>query len=150
MKKLAVIAAVAAAVSLAQPGWANEKKSGACYSQAALEAEQAIRYLTDLMVISSVRKDTTYAEFRLRNKDAIIAYQKAMMTHFRGAPAFDKWNTALANEAAQRQASVSPNEFHQQSEAIVRHASALDTPGFKAYAAQRAVAAGTNYPKCGK
>lgn len=150
MKKLALIAALLVAAAAAQPGWAASGKGGSCYSPAAIEAEQAIRFITDLMVISSVRKDTTYAEFRLRNRDAIVAYQKALITHFRGAPAFDKWNTALANQAAQKQASVTPAEFHQQSEAMVKQASALDMQAFRAFAAAQAAAAAAQYATCGK
>jgi len=148
MRKLTLVVGLAAAVLAAQPGWAAEKK-GACYSQTTIEAEQAIRFITDLMVVSSVRQDTIYAEFRLRNKDAIIAYQKALITHFRGAPAFDKWNTAIANLAAQKQASVSPAEFWQQSEAMLKQASALDTNAFRAYASARAASVGEQYVKCG-
>ena len=148
MKKLALIAALCAAMSAAQTGWAAEKK-GACYSNAAIEAELAIRYLTDLMVVSSACQNTTYAEFRLRNRDAIISYQKAMISHLRGTPAFDKWNTAIANIAAQKQASIHPGVFCQQSETLLKHASTLDPNAFRAYASAQAAAAGEKYDKCG-
>lgn len=150
MKKFALVAALAVAAAAAQPGWAASKKAAACYSQAAIEAEQAIRYLTDLMVISTACQNTTYAEFRLRNRDAIVAYQKAMIAHFRGAPAFDRWNTALANLAAQRQVSVAPAVFCQQSEVMLKHASALDIKAFRAHAAAQAAQAAAQYAKCGK
>ena len=87
MKRLVVIAALGAAMAQ-QPGWTAEKSRAAkveCYSQSAIEAEQAIRFLTDVMVVSSTCQDTVYAEFRLRNRDAIMAYQKAMIAHFQGA-----------------------------------------------------------------
>src|SRR5437762_735138 len=89
MKRLVLIAALCAAMA-PQPGWAAEKARAArveCYSQSAIEAEQAIRFLTDVMVVSSTCQDTVYAEFRLRNRDPILAYQKAMIAHFHGAPA---------------------------------------------------------------
>jgi hypothetical protein len=146
MKKLAIAAALAVAVGGAQAGWAASR----CYSQAAIEAEQAIRYLTDLMVASTACQNTTYAEFRLRNRDAIVAYQKAMIAHFRGAPAFDKWNTVIANQAAQRQISVAPAVFCQQSQAMMKQAAAFDMKTFRAFAAAQAASAGTHYAKCGK
>ncbi len=95
---MVLIAALVAAVA-AQPGWAASK----CASRSEGEAEAAIRYVTDLMVVSSVCQDTVYAEFRLRNQAQIVAYQKALMAHFHGAAGFDRWNTALANQAAQKQ-----------------------------------------------
>src|SRR5215211_4399215 len=108
MKKLMVTAALAGGLMAgglapATPGWGADARAP-CYTQSAIEAEQAIRYITEVMVASSACQNATYAEFRLRNRDAIVAYQNAMISHFRGAPAFDRWNTALANVAAQKQA----------------------------------------------
>lgn len=149
MKKWAVIAALAGGLMAATPGWTADTRSP-CYSQAAIEAEQAIRYITELMVASSACQNTTYAEFRLRNKDAIIAYQKAMISHFHGAPAFDTWNTAIANIAAQKQATANLGVFCQQSETLMKHAKALDPTAFRAYAASQAAAVGAQYAKCGR
>ena len=56
--------------------------AGVCYSAAAIEAEEAIRFVTDLMVASTACRDQTYGYFQQRNKDAIIGYQKALITHF--------------------------------------------------------------------
>lgn len=134
---------------LAQPGFAASKSSKNCYSQSAIEAEEAIRFLTDVMVASSACQNTTYAEFRLRNQREIIGYQKAMITHFHGAPAFDRWNTSLANTAAQKQASVPPGQFCQQAEALMKQASALDPNGFRAFAAAQAASAAGRYEQCG-
>ena len=147
MRKLGLVAGLVAGVFAAQPGWAAEK--GTCYSQATIEAEQAIRYMTDLMVVSSACQNTTYGEFRYRNKDAIIAYQKAMIRHHRGTAAFDKWNTALANIAAQKQATVNLGVFCQQSETLLKHASGLDPNAFRAFAATQAAAVADQYAKCG-
>ena len=148
MKKLATVAALVGGLAAAQPGWGADAQSP-CYTQSAIEAEQAIRYLTDVMVASSACQNTSYAEFRLRNKDTIIAYQKAMISHFHGEPAFDRWNTALANYAAQKQAAVNLGAFCQQSDALMKHAKALDPAAFRAYAASQATAAGAQYSKCG-
>ena len=56
MKKLVLIAAMVAA-SLAQPGWAAEKAKAkaSCVSPGAIEAEQAIRYVTDAEPSAAVR-----------------------------------------------------------------------------------------------
>jgi len=146
MKKLVLIAALVAAWA-AQPGWAADKAKSSCVAPAAIEAEEAIRYVTDLMIVSSVCQDTVYAEFRLRNKDTIVAYQKALITHHKGAAGFDRWNTSLANAAAQKQGGN--QQICQQAAPMLKQASALDLKGFRAYAATQA-ASNTQTPKCAK
>ena len=145
MKKLVLIAAVIAASAL-QPGWAAEKAKS-CVSPRAIEAEQAIRYVTDLMVVSSVCQDTVYAEFRLRNRDVIVGYQKALIERFHGNAGFDRWNTSLANAVASKQGGN--QQICQQSVSLLKEASALDPKGFQAVAAAKA-AADTVTPKCAK
>ncbi len=148
MKKLAMAAVLACGFVMSQTGWTADARAQ-CYSQSAIEAEQAIRYLTDVMLASTACQNTTYAEFRLRNRDAIVAYQKAMISHFRGEAAFDRWNTALANAAAQKQANENLGVFCQRAETLMKQAKALDPTAFRAYAASQAATAGAQYPKCG-
>jgi hypothetical protein len=153
VKKTILFAAILA-VAAQQPGWAKKSathKSGAsCYTQSALEAEQAIRFVTDVMVASSACQNTTYAEFRLRNRDPIVAYQKAMITHFHGNAGFDRWNTTLANEAAQKEAVEPTAVFCQKAVPMFQQAGALDPQGFRAYAASQAAAMRAQYTVCGR
>jgi len=146
MKKTVLLAALVAAVAL-QPALAAKKAASSCYSQSALEADAGLRYMNDLMIVSSVCQDTVYAEFRLRNRDVILRYQKALMAHFHGAAGFDRWNTALANQAASKQSGNL--QLCQQSVALMKQASALDPSGFRALAAAQA-ASDTAVVKCGK
>ncbi len=147
MRKL-ILAAAALVAWSSQPGWAASK--AACAPPAAAEAERAIQYITDLMVASSACRNTVYAEFALRNREAIIRYQKMLIAHMHGAPAFDRWNTSLANAASQRQAAVPIAQFCQQAEPLLKQASALDTKGFRAYAAAQPTGAAAPPAKCGK
>jgi hypothetical protein len=140
MTKTALLAAIVA-VAAASPGWAAEKAKSHCTPARSAEAEQAIRYITDVMVASTACQNTIYAEFRLRNRDAIIGYQKAMAAQMRGNAAFDRWNTALANQAAQRQATLPTAQFCQQADAMLKQASTFDANAFRAYAAAQAKAA---------
>ena len=150
MKKLVLAAAVAAAASLATASAADRN----CYSAADIEAEQAIQFQTDLMVISSACRDTVYGEFRARNKDAILHYQNTMIDHFRrsGArnpkSAYDTWQTSLANEAARKQAVVSTTQFCHQAAEKIKLASTLDAKAFREYAVARAV--NGTHPRCAK
>ena len=150
MRKTVLAAALFAAASSQGVSAADRQ----CYSAADIEAEQAILFQTNVMVISSACKDTIYGEFRARNKAAIIRYQKAMIDHFRrtGArnakSAFDAWQTSLANEASRKQAVVPTAQVCQQSVEMLKLASTLDARTFHDYAVARAV--NDTHPKCTK
>src|SRR5712692_207730 len=104
--------------------------------------------MTELGIASnSCTSIAIYAEFRTRNRDPIVNYQKALIAHLHGNAAFDRWNTSLANQLAQRQPGVTPDQFCQQSVPLLEQAKTLDPTRFRAYAAAQAVSAGAN---CGK
>jgi hypothetical protein len=148
MKRVILAAVLAGATSFTAASAADRN----CYSAADIEAEQAILFQTDLMVISSACQDTVYGEFRSRNKDAIIRYQNAMIDHFRrtGArnpkSAFDTWQTSLANAASRKHAVVPTAQVCQQAAEILKLASTLDPKGFREYAISHAV--NDTHPKC--
>ncbi|HZU89851.1 MAG TPA: hypothetical protein VE993_11390 [Stellaceae bacterium] len=153
MKK-AVIAAALLAVAWALPASAAGR---GCYSAKDLEAEQALLFLTNLMVVSSAcQQNDAYAEFRLRNQYAIIAYQKAMIAHFRRAgfrrpqSEFDRWNTSLANQISLHDGAVPIAQVCQQAAGMLKLASTLDPVGFRRYAAAQAQSAVLTHPRCGR
>lgn len=150
MRRLVAAAALCVIAVAQQSAGAAERGRGDCYTQSAIEAEQAIRFMTDVMIVSTTCQDTVYAEFRLRNRDPILAYQKAMIAHFHGNPGFDRWNTALANDAAQKRAGTPSTVVCQQAADLEKQAGALDPPKFRAFAAAQAAAAGASYPRCGR
>jgi hypothetical protein len=133
---LAVALFVAASVQVAS--------AGSQCSKSDREAEQALIFQTNLMVVSSACRDQTYAQFRYRNKDAIIAYQRAMIAHFRRAgyrnaqAEFDRWNTSLANQIALKQGEMATAQVCQQAAPMLQMASALDGKGFRDYAVAKA------------
>ncbi len=150
MRKLVLAAGLVAAASLQAASAADRS----CYSASDLEADQAIRFQTNLMVVSSACRNTVYGEFRIRNKDAIIRYQKAMIEHFRRAGArnaqseFDRWNTSLANEISLKQGEIPTAQVCQQATDLLKMASSLDAKGFRDYAVAQAAVA--TLPKCGR
>jgi hypothetical protein len=154
MKKLVLAAALFAAASYQSVSAADRQ----CYSAADIEAEQALLFQTNLMVLSSACKDTlpVYGEFRLRNKDAIIRYQKAMIDHFRRAGSrnaqseFDRWNTSLANEISLKQGAVPPAQICQQAAEMLKLASTLDAKGLHDYAVAKATSAADSHPRCAR
>jgi hypothetical protein len=145
MKKL-VVAALAACVML--PAGVGRAADGQCYSPAAVEAEQAIRFITQLMVASTECRDQTYGLFQQRNRESIVAYQKAMIAHFHGNAAYDSWDTSLANSASMAHAGQSTTQACQQAADILNTATALDNKGFKAYAASLAAKSSAQYRIC--
>ena len=152
MRKAVLAAAIFAAASLQGASAADRH----CYSPADLEAEQAIRFQTNLMVISSACRDTVYGEFRARNTAAIIRYQKIMIAHFRREGArnaqseFDAWNTSLANELSLQQGVQSTAVICQKAVDLEKMASTLDSKGFHDYAVAQAASPAVTHPKCGR
>jgi hypothetical protein len=152
MRKVILAAALLAAASV-QGASAADKQ---CFSPADVEAEQAILFQTNVMVISSACKDTVYGEFRARNKDAIIRYQKAMIDHFRRAGSrnaqsdFDRWNTSLANEISLKQGTLPMAQICQQAAEMLKLASTLDEKGLHDYAVAKATSGADSHPRCSR
>src|SRR5580704_686393 len=123
-----------------------------CYSPAAIEAEQGMRFLIDLMVASTACRDQTYGLFQQRNKQTVLSYQKAMIAHLHGNAAYDRWDTALANDAALKQAGKSGPQACQESAELLKKAAIMDDKAFHEYAASLATSAAAtgHYPKCGR
>ena len=123
-----------------------------CYTSSALEAEQGMRFLIDVMVASTACRDQTYGLFQQRNHETVLAYQKAMITHLHGNAAYDRWDTALANDAALRDAGKSGPQACQEQADLLKRATTMDDKGFRAYAASLATAAEASghYKKCGR
>ena len=146
MKRFVAAALAAALVLPANVAGAAD----GCYSQAAMEAEQGVRFLIDVMVASTACRDQTYGLFQQRNKTTVLSYQKAMIAHLHGNAAYDRWDTALANDAALKQAGKSGPQSCQESAEVLKKAAMMDDKAFRAYAsglATTAMATG-HYPKC--
>lgn len=149
MKKFAV---AALAASLMLPAGVAGAVDGHCYSPAAVEAEQGLRFLIDLMVASTACRDQSYGLFQQRNQETVRAYQKAMIAHFHGNAGYDRWDTALANDASLKQAGKTAPQSCQDAADLIKTATAMDDKAFRAYAASQAAtaAAAGRYPKCGR
>lgn len=151
MKK-AVIAAALLALAGGLPAAAAGR---GCYQSKDVEAQQALVFLTNLMVVSSAcQQDDAYAEFRLRNQHAIIDYQKRMIDFFRRAgyrrpkSAFDKWNTSLANQISLRNGELPMAQVCQQATSMLKLANTLDPVKYQKYAAAQAQSAVLSEPRC--
>ena len=152
MRKAVLVAAMCMAMMLQSAAAADHN----CYTALDQEAEQAIVFQTNLMVISSACRDQVYGLFRARNKDAIIRYQQIMMSHFRregyrnAQSRFDSWNTSLANEIALKEGVMPTAQVCQQAASMLRMASTLDSQGLHNYAVAQAASAAETHPRCAR
>lgn len=144
-----VMAAMAASMML--PAGVAGAADG-CYTPSALEAEQGVRFLIDLMVASTACRDQTYGLFQQRNQVTVLAYQKVLIAHFHGNAGYDRWDTALANDAALRDAGKSGPQACQEQADVLKRGATMDDKGFRAYAASLATTAEASgrYKKCGR
>jgi len=134
---------------------ADAAPRAACFSNADLEAEQAVRFQAQLMVLSDICRDTTYGLFTQRNRDAIMAYQQQMIDHFKRAGerhadiTFENYMTRLANQESIASGQRSSGEICQPNNALIVTANSFGTPKeFRAYAASQAAANRASYQVC--
>jgi len=125
-----------------------------CLPPAEVEAEQAIRFQTELMVVSETCHEQSYPKFLHRNRAALAEYQRRMIERYRraGAPrpkaSLDTYMTQLANETALR-VSNEPVEAlcHEQADFLAT-ANALDGKKFRRYIAKQAVERDGEHRRC--
>jgi len=125
-------------------GTAEAASAPPCFLPAEIEAEQAMLFQTELMVVSEACKNQSYIKFVQRNRDAVIAFQKRMMDHFRrhGASrpevALDSYLTKLANESALRNGQVPVTQVCAQGARLMETGDALSAADFRFYAEEKA------------
>ena len=108
-----------------------------CLSPADIEAEQAIRFKTELMVVSEICRDGTYTSFVRRNADAVRRYQRQMIEFFarsgnrNSVDVFDSFETKLANEAMLRHAKVPTEALCLEKKNFLRSSGSLDADAFR-------------------
>lgn len=149
MMKAGVIAVMlAGTVSVAQ--------AATCYRTDEIEADQAVRFQTQLMVLSDSCGSTSYTQFTHRNAATLAAYQATMIGYFRrigarGADsAFDKFITALANKTALDVGKEPIAAVCMRSAEFLTKAGAFGKDDFVHYVTEQAVAQRANYPSCKK
>jgi len=136
--------AVAFAVLLFAGAAAAQSQATRCFQPNDIEAEQAILFQTELMVVAEACHDKAYIDFLRRNREQVIAYQKQMIEFFRrngeskADIAFDSWHTRLANQSALRNAQVPVSTLCAEGKNLLETANMLKPKDFKSYAAEKA------------
>ena len=115
-----------------------------CLKPAEIEAEQAIRFQAELMVISDTCGQQTYIRFAKRNRDVLVEYQHEMIEHFRrngtarAEARFDTYLTRLANEVSLRAGARPVASVCQDAAEFLATADTLGKDEFRRYIADRA------------
>ena len=145
--KAGVIAVVfAGTVSVAQ--------AATCYRADEVEADQAVRFQTQLMVVSDSCGSQSYTEFTHRNASTLRAYQEKMIGYFRRVggrspdSAFDKFITSLANQMALSAGRETVGALCTRSADLLKKGQTFGKDDFVHYVAQQAAAARSTYPIC--
>jgi hypothetical protein len=126
-----------------------------CYLSREIEADQAVQYATELMVVSSTCRTPSYTSFTQRNRKLIIDYQNALIEHYRRSgerraeSAFETYLTHLANETALRTGQEAPQALCTQSASWLSAADAIGPEEFRRLIASRATVRGAAYRRCG-
>src|SRR5215470_17827497 len=141
MRGIALLGTALSLVAIA----ATAAPKGECFSNADLEAEAAVRFQAQLMVLSDICRDTTYGRFTQRNRDAIMAYQRQMIDHFKRAGerradiTFENYMTRLANQESIASGQLTTVQICQPSNPLIVTANSIGTPkDFHAYAITQA------------
>lgn len=138
---------VASAVQAATPS---------CYRPAEIEADQALRFETELMVRSEICKVSSYTDFTRRNREAIIAYQRALLDHYRrigdrhAQDTLDNYQTRLANELALTDGEQPSPTLCARASPWLAEAGKLGSAEFRRLAATRAADHQASYRHCRK
>ena len=145
--KAGVIAVVfAGTISVAQ--------AATCYRADEVEADQAVRFQTQLMVVSDSCGSDVYTEFTHRNASTIRAYQATMIGYFRRSggrsadSAFDKFITSLANQMALSAGKETVGALCTRSADLLKKGQTFGKDDFMHYIAQQAAAARGTYQIC--
>lgn len=148
---LAASAFVLFAPSAAVPATAA---AGACYQPGDIEADQAMHFQTELMVLSDTCGGEFYRDFTVRNRDQILFYQQQLLAFFRRAGAkspqasLDSFMTRVANEHALRDGRELRQAVCTRSAGLIAEAKTLDREHFRQHAAQLAAANEAAYRRC--
>jgi hypothetical protein len=125
-----------------------------CFRHSEAVADQAIRYTTEIMVMSDTCRNPTYERFVQRNRLEVVDFQNLMKEHFRRSAgrraqaSLDTFMTHLANEAALRTGTQDIGRVCSVAVRFLATADTLNGPGFRQYAEIQVKEHGDDYKFC--
>ncbi len=127
-----------------------------CFKADEMEAEQAIRYQAELMVVSDTCGVRTYTEFARRNRDVLVDYQHQVIERFRrdgvahAEARFDSYLTRLANEVSLRTGAQPVAAVCHDAADLLATADTLGRDDFRRYIAAQVSDGKTSLRRCRK
>ena len=130
-----------------------EAASEACFRRPEAVADQGIRYMTEVMVMSDTCRDETYARFAYRNRAELQSFQHTLMDRFKrmGGSAqskLDTFMTHIANESALRTGRQDIAQVCAVAVQFLATADGLTGPDFRAYIERQVDQHATDYKLC--
>lgn len=126
-----------------------------CLAPNEIEAEQAVRFQAELMVVSDTCGAQTYTQFARRNRTVLVDYQKQVIDRFRrdgtakaAEAKFDSYLTRLANEVSLRTGAQPVAAMCRDAAPFLANADSLGADGFRRYVAEQAAAHRSDYRSC--
>jgi hypothetical protein len=147
------VAGAALALLICCGGSIADAASSSCFRRAEAVADQAIRYTTEIMVMSDTCRNETYDRFAQRNRPELVKFQDLLKQHFRRAGGnaqskLDTFMTHLANEAALRTGTQDINQVCSVAVQFLATADTLSGDGFQQYAESQVKEHGRDYKFC--
>jgi hypothetical protein len=149
MKRLATFLALTAML-----GGAAQASSPRCFLPQEIEAEQAMLFQTELMVVAETCDNPAYVSFLHRNLETVKYFQQQMIGHLkrhgekRPEVALDAYLTKLANQSALRNGQMPVKVVCDQGTTLINTANALGPRDFRTYAAEKATINRQQYRAC--
>lgn len=131
------VAALAAFLLTANSAFA----ASSCFQKDALEAWQAVRYMTELMVLNDTCRVHVYESFIKTNFAALDAYHKELVAHFRAAgdrhpeDTVDRYVTHAANEVSEADGQMPTAELCAEKASYFANAQSLAGAKFRQFVA---------------
>lgn len=130
--------------------------AASCYRGDEIEADQAMRFQAQVMVLSDSCHSASYGDFKQHNGTTLAAYQQTMIGHFRrgGVSArgadneFDRFITALANKMALNYGNEPVNTLCSRTAHFLADAGHFSRTEFVHYVSEQAVANRQTYTMC--
>jgi hypothetical protein len=149
-----MIRIVPAAVILLASGAIASAAAPQCLRPVEIEAEQAIRFQAELMVVSDTCGGQAYTHFARRNREVMVEYQQHLIDRFRrdGTPhaeaRLDSYITRLANEASLRTGAQPVAAMCRDHAGFLATAESLGKDEFRRFVAERAAEHRGEYRRC--
>ncbi|HUB97097.1 MAG TPA: hypothetical protein VL993_14335 [Stellaceae bacterium] len=149
-----VIAAATILGFLLPYGASAASKTSHCFNPGEIEADQAVRYQAELMVVSDTCGTEAYRNFTVHNRDQIVAYQHALVEHFKRdgvrspQTSLENFMTQIANEFALQTGRELRQVVCTRSADFLAQADSLGMTQFRLHIAQLAAANADSYRRC--